>query len=592
MAGLNFLIKKEKIDQQKIKTIAVGCLLPEIQKYSEYYYQNNIIINAIMSENYPVYKYEDEKIIILIEGMIYNFSDSEILDKIKEVNFNDILIDINSIKKMITSFEGEYNISIYNKVLNKLFFFNDSLGRLPTYYSLGETKIITRNYNFIVNTIENTEINKESLIEYLLFEFFISENTLFNNIYKFLPGTILFIDINKNEHVKENVEINFDSYIKDKNWDKMDEVFIKLFNDRLNKINKNKILISLSGGLDSRGTLSAIIKNSVVPQAVNFNAPWLNPNEMNYAKNLADIFNIKITVVDLNDKYYDKWIEYIIKCKPGLYRVGNEYFYEFLNKVHEIYNSEYVFFSGLYGGEFTRYSDLTSGISNLDDLVEYLCVKNADGYYFPIKHVSNILNIDEDSIKKYIYSKIEKLPEENVYNKFKHYIFEKHRNWAGENEDRTRQFYWTITPYFSQSFLSQINGIKESEKNTKNFVKFLAKIDSRNINSDHYNGVTLTSYFGLSFLSIVESFAKNALFRRLIASFYRKFMYKNIDNKEIIDKIHNLLITMNNTKLIDVNYLKKCIDITSDTWHLTRIYTLLLIFDSYEKTSKNSHANN
>ena len=43
-----------------------------------------------------------------------------------------------------------------------------------------------------------------------------------------------------------------------------------------------------------------------------------------------------------------------------------------------------VFLQGLWGGKFTRYLDITSGLTSIESLINYLIIKNPDTYLYDV----------------------------------------------------------------------------------------------------------------------------------------------------------------------------------------------------------------
>ncbi|KKN12676.1 hypothetical protein LCGC14_1014030 [marine sediment metagenome] len=553
MVGINILCTKIKWDYSK----KIANVMKNLAHTNNFKHKNLLNINNQLYlelnyyDDYPYYIYDDDDIFVLIEGMIYNHSYNDLISKLKKKIKNKKKANIQKYDlKDIVEMDGEYIIFLYNKNEQYFFILNDSLGRLPFYYYYNEDKlIVSREKSFIIQLIDD-ELTHDlnSITEYLLFEFYLGNKTLIKNVYRMMPGNAIIYDITKfNINIIEISEINFDLYPKNPNLSYLDlsKVIRKIMNDRVSKIRRKDILISLSGGLDSRGTLALLIKNKVKPIAITFNAPFYNPNEVEYANKIAQLYNIPIKEFFIKREYNQKWIDRnITMFFDGMNPVV--FVYEILTKLLNYYSSNYILFSGLWGGEFTRYLDITSGLTSTESLINYLLIKNPDSYLYNINIVSKILDIDKKTIYNNFSKYISNYKEKNTYNKYKHFVFEKHQKWAGEGEDRTRNYFWPITPYFSKPVLDCLNKIQESKKGTLFFKKLLYEIDPKTCISPRYQAVNLNKSIKLFLFDIIERLARNIHFR-IILSKIKETKSRILSSKKVNKDIIRL-----KTQIIDI----------------------------------------
>jgi asparagine synthase (glutamine-hydrolysing) len=192
-----------------------------------------------------------ERFLILFNGQIYN---TDYLNTLINVQNKDL--DTDYIVEIIEKYgidglkyiDGMYAIAIYDIKLKKLFITRDPSGQKNLYYSYFNNEIIICSEIYpIINILENKiRLSKLGVMEYLIIGFNSDSNTIYDNIYKLLPGQLI-------EYCLYKKEITNKFFLK-KKFNSFNSIDIKeLINDNIKKhlISKKKIAINLSGGIDS-----------------------------------------------------------------------------------------------------------------------------------------------------------------------------------------------------------------------------------------------------------------------------------------------------------------------------------------------------
>ncbi len=143
--------------------------------------------------------------VIVFNGEIYNYlelkeglkkkghsfrteSDTEVILKMYETYGNDFIKQLN----------GMFAFIIYDRLNRKVIAARDHFGIKPLYYyvDLGKWIFASEIKAILMHPEIRTEVNYQNLQEYLTFQFLLDDSTLFNRIYKVVPGTYLVIDLN------------------------------------------------------------------------------------------------------------------------------------------------------------------------------------------------------------------------------------------------------------------------------------------------------------------------------------------------------------------------------------------------------------
>lgn len=218
--------------------------------------------------HYDVTKYKD--VTIYLEGCIYNISDDRLktilIDIIKEES---IANQERKIKKLVEQADGEFIIHLFDENLGVSLIISDKYARLPLYYSANsEHFIVSRNLNIILDFLPDIELDSYALEEFINFEFFLGNKTLFKTVFKVEPYEFVRVSFSA-ENPSLNIislgNLSYDSL----HW-KNKSTFLKNYytkfhvsvKNRLNYFSKKNISISntLSGGFDSRAIYGELFK--------------------------------------------------------------------------------------------------------------------------------------------------------------------------------------------------------------------------------------------------------------------------------------------------------------------------------------------
>ena len=217
---------------------------------------------------------EDKKYCLVYKGEIFNFV--EIQKELKSLGWkfnskSDTEVVLKShvqwVEKAVEKFNGQFAFAFWNKQDGSILLARDRYGIKPLYYmELSNNYIFSSEIKGILCHPEvRLDLNKSGLIEYMTFQNFITDETLFKNIKIINPGSILEIkkngiskkqywDFNFSE-VKKSSDLNIEDY-----KEKLNFLLDQAVNRQL--VSDVEIGSYLSGGMDS-GTISAIASKKI-----------------------------------------------------------------------------------------------------------------------------------------------------------------------------------------------------------------------------------------------------------------------------------------------------------------------------------------
>lgn len=213
---------------------------------------------ALKQGNKPTTVFEDEEIVVIFYGEIY-----EVLSDEKDIRVwvRDASDAAKLVKqygeKRIADFNGNYLLAWYEKNNGKFVLCNDRFGIYPLYWTkMKDEFIFSSSVRLLANQIE-LELDFVGLAEQLSFDYCLEDRTLFKNIKYILPAS---------KFVVENGEFNQTIYWtergrEDRRYRNKNECLKELKKRMLHAIDLRKAdknIIGLTGGFDSRIVLAML----------------------------------------------------------------------------------------------------------------------------------------------------------------------------------------------------------------------------------------------------------------------------------------------------------------------------------------------
>jgi len=442
-------------------------------------------------EAYPIQVIDSPDFNVILEGRIYNQEKNSLEEKLRHIAEAQIRSGNacdDELRQFLLTAEGEFIITIYDKLKNRVILANDIMGRLPLYYFWDrETLIFSRELKFIVPFLSQVNFSKDGILEYLLYGFPFDENTLVEKVGFFPSATYVCFDMASGNLTKGSYHLlNIDTCVTSGGRKKMAADMCRIFMDALSTrvmwVDKNKTIVSLSGGFDSRGTLAGLKKLGLNPTAVTAQSA-----EERSAREVAAVLGAEVYAIPQGHVEKERPFADIVFLKDGLDCHPNlAQLYQNLQNLRDRFGGDIVYFTGIYGGEITRHSHPTGGLSSLNSLVRYLLNAN-DSYKYSTEKVAAILQTPEKEIQKHLQRRLEAFPEKNICRKYARFRHEYDVRFAGEAEDRNRYYFWTISPFFAFPFFSYVMSIDENTKTSWLFRDFLFSIDPNTCKAKYFN---------------------------------------------------------------------------------------------------------
>jgi asparagine synthase (glutamine-hydrolysing) len=215
---------------------------------------------------------------ITYNGEIYNFKELRVQLEALGYKFHsntDTEVVLNAFaewgQKCVGKFNGMFAFAVWDKKEKQLFLARDRYGIKPLYYCLTDQHVIFASEikAIVASNLYQSALDKEGLVEYLTFQNFFTDKTLFRNVKMLMPGHYAFVKENGKFEKTQYWDFNFCGSLKISESEAIEET------DRLFKQAVQRQLVSdvhinayLSGGIDS-GAIS-MVASQFVPHMKTF----------------------------------------------------------------------------------------------------------------------------------------------------------------------------------------------------------------------------------------------------------------------------------------------------------------------------------
>ena len=260
----------------------------------------------------PIYN-EDNSRVIVFNGEIYNYKEikEELLKKghkFKTESDTEVILHgyEEYEEKILDMLRGMFAFVIYDKEKKTLFGARDFYGIKPLYYYKNDKEFMfgSEIKAFLGHPNFKKELNRDMLKQYLTFQYSVSEDTFFKNVYKLRPGHYFKYHDGELEIVKYyEIKIESDD---SKSLDEWKDIIRDNLNESIkyHKVSDVEVGSFLSSGVDSSivATLSDVDKTFTVGYD---NKKY---SEIDYAKELSEKIGVKnISKKISKEEYFDKF---------------------------------------------------------------------------------------------------------------------------------------------------------------------------------------------------------------------------------------------------------------------------------------------
>lgn len=510
MPGISFIYNKNGLPKKTDEFTSIINNLNQLDHHSSQIIKSeqNLFMGWNGYKEYPIRIINNEQYSIAIEGKIYNKDDrkieSEIFEIIHWINQNNYK---SKISEWLINTDGDFIIYIINNNNNSIFILNDIFGRLPLYYNVSENGITVSRYLRFIKLVNNElQFNKIAISQFLLLGYMLGKHTILDSVFHLRPGSLIKIESSK-VSVEIIHEFNFENRkYRDRNFEEnitnLSNLFSEAAINRLQGADKN--IVALSGGLDSRAIAACLKKHnsSFIAVTMKYKTGYTETEGI-VAEQMASILNLDWKFLDVFPPTGED-IYQLLRVKEGMNSLFMAGIIPFYKEIQKSYGNNINFFTGDNGDKliFTIDRPITN-FKSVDELVEYIISEHA---IIPIDEVVTLTKIKKTELYNDLKELVLSFPENDLKQKYIHFrINEKPFKYAFQGEDRHRNYFWSVSPFWSIHFFNYImNCSDESKIRHKTFRRLLQSYSPEATDLVYTNiKSSITSVKGKLFLFLV-----------------------------------------------------------------------------------------
>jgi asparagine synthase (glutamine-hydrolysing) len=261
----------------------------------------------------------DSGLTICYNGEIYNYK--ELKTQLPSYNYktnSDTEVILAYYQKYgsacVNYLRGMFSFAIWDQNKKELFIVRDRFGIKPLYYTVSDNKFyFASEIKTLLPFIDQVKVNTQALKEYLYFQLYLGEQTLFSNILELKPSHSLIV---------KNGKISISKYWEvyyNLDWDHTSNYFSEklkhLITDSIQAHTVSDVPIGayVSGGIDSGIVSSVAAEND--PNFLGFTGKFEYGelfDESEYAREIANASNFKLHEIAITAKDFENTISKVI----------------------------------------------------------------------------------------------------------------------------------------------------------------------------------------------------------------------------------------------------------------------------------------
>lgn len=410
--------------------------------------------------DYPIKMHDGHQFQWLIEGVVYNYTTHEIQAQLANC-FTSGIADIQQLQLLAHSFSGEFLLMI--RTDDFLFIINDMLGRLPVYTSSSHGLTYFGRSLHWLHQHTKLKLDKTAVFEYLWCSYPLHFKTLYRDVRWYQGGSVTGINLQTQAITTHaGVICNFDErhdFDLEANTKAITSLFLRASHQIVNQADSGRIIVSLSGGLDSRAVAYGLNQFDTKTGSSSFLYPGAEEDVV-VAEKVAAMIGMPWKKYTVHRTIEND--EQLLYMKMGQNYIGLSFLLDYFKQLRRDHHRSFLLVTGDGGDKIFPYLGEANARLSFDQLVRKTAHRHS---VIPIHLLSKLLDWTEDDFLHHLGGILNTYPESVPNNKSLHFIlYEKVHQSFFEGEDRNRHFCWSTTPFYNLELFQYAMKIPDSQK--------------------------------------------------------------------------------------------------------------------------------
>lgn len=518
MPGITLEIGTRPLDLAKFQRAQSGMLHTTDYKASIQMSNSTMAVGQVAYPGYPVWFCNFKAGLVGLEGRVYN-RDAASTQSSLTLLAQELVAGADA-ERLVTEWVLEHDGDYIGVVATgeTILIFNDPLARLPLYYAATEdTFCAARECKFVVERRGEVAFDPIAWAECMCLEHPFGGRTLFAGVSHLRGGSLLQVrrrSVNISISLSKIFEFNFEQEsdpgvsIADQASSIVDK-FTEGTRQRALHEDAGTIVVSLSGGQDSRAVAAALVRSNIPLQSASFiTSTGRGTSDARIAARIAKELGIPWSQIDIPASTPEQQ-QRLLVLKDGLNDMDNGSILPFMDKIVERWGRRATYLTGDGGNQL------------FGTTMHYLVPSVLAGQITGVSQemAEGLMQLTPGTIRAEHDKLLSSFPEKDPLRRATHFILcERNPRWLFEGEDRSRSFLWQTSPFFSRVFFREVMRIpahrKEYHRLYREFQTRLSAACSRIPDANY--GIPIASAWFVPMLHVrrnIPTFLKQAVGR-------------------------------------------------------------------------------
>jgi asparagine synthase (glutamine-hydrolysing) len=422
-----------------------------------------LLVVATRYPAYPLACWTDERFTIVLEGRVYDAEPPEVARELGELA-RLVATGEKSVPAVgrFAARDGEFVAVLVDRMADTAVVITDRHGRLPLYRrGDGVRDVVSREPSLVAFGAGTPRFRADGIAEFLLFGYCLGTATPFADVQRVEPASV--VRLPGGETATSHAPHDFDARLEGDPGRAAAAIADGLVGAcRARAASQARILVGLSGGLDSRMVAGALRRAGVVPRAVTHgDLDGTAPGDVALAERVAVRLGLPWELHP-SAPPTGADVEQLLALKAGANYLGMSRVLPYLAALRRRHGADAVLFTGDLGDRLL--GDRTPAVRPRDvrELAEYLLRRET---ILAPDVVAAITGRPRASFVDAVVARLESYPERSLAQKHVHFLFaERAYRWVYEGEDRNRAFLWHTTPFYAPAVFDTAVGVPDRDK--------------------------------------------------------------------------------------------------------------------------------
>lgn len=437
-------------------------------------------ISFVAFEHYPRMSIAYSQYTVFIEGAIYNKSRARLEAELRELapeltsNHRDCRARV---AEWIMENDGEYIVIVHNHETGALALLNDVLGRLPMFYRRLPNKalLLSRETKYLIAAAGENSLDPIGIGEFLKHGFSLGDRTMSCDVKRLPPASLVrFYPETRTSEIQVLHSWDVGSAIDDSlsleaHAERAAVLLCEATRNRVKFLSDYRLAMALSGGLDSRAVVSALVHETAEFLAYTcLDHDGSNKKDVDMAQRVASLMSLNWTKLALNDPPLEDVIRIVTHQEGGSVAWTASAFQHF-QFLEVSCGFGAALFTGDGGGNVMYPFCAPAPVRSVDDILRL----SFDAIFcWDPETAENLLKLRRGELREVAHAVYDAYPEKSATWKYAHSKFlGRPYRFIMEGEDRTRFGYWLAAPFWGTQLVCQLLTVPESYKSNYRFFR-------------------------------------------------------------------------------------------------------------------------